>query len=146
MAELVQEGKVRHLGLSEVTAEELREAHAVHPIAALQSEWSLARREVEAVLPTCAELGVGVVPYSPQWRLLSSGRSATDEAVSAVARDRGVRRGQVALAWVQQQADVWGLPVAPIPGTTRAVHLEENVAALEIQLSTAELTTLGRGR
>lgn len=142
MAELVQEGKVLHLGLSGVTAEELQAAHHVHPIAALQSEWSLAHRKVEEVLPTCIELGVGVVPYSPQRRLLAAVSSPLDEAVTDVARRHAVSRGQVALAWVQQQAEVWGLTVVPIPGTTRVAHLEENVAATLVLLSAAELKAL----
>ena len=154
MAELVAAGKVRHLGLSEVTADELRAAHAVHPIAALQSEWSPAVRRVEDVLPVCVELGIGVVPYCPQGAGLFSADPATAaarlaeiaperngvaEVVRDIARLRGVEPGQVALAWVQQQADVWGVAVVPIPGTTKLAHLDENVAALEIELDPVEL-------
>ncbi|GAA0537288.1 aryl-alcohol dehydrogenase-like predicted oxidoreductase [Saccharopolyspora erythraea NRRL 2338] len=157
MADLVAEGKVRHLGLSEVTAEELRAAHAVHPIAALQNEWSLCRREIEAVVPTCVELGVGVVPYCPHGRgLLLPGAkhqaqrlgeiaaelAALPAALREIADEHGVRPGQVALAWVQQRAVEWGLPVVPIPGTTRQRHLEENIAAVGIVLSAEQLARL----
>lgn len=143
MAELVAAGKARHLGLSNVTAEELRAAHAVHPITALQPAWSLSSREVEEAVPVCAELGVAVVPYSPQGAGLFVGDPAPGhEAVWEVAGRRGVTSGQVALAWVQQRAQVWGLPVVPIPGTTRLRHLEENVAALDIVLTADELAEL----
>jgi aryl-alcohol dehydrogenase-like predicted oxidoreductase len=159
MAGLVAAGKVRHLGLSEVTAEELRAAHAVHPIAALQSRWSLIGRAVEEVVPVCAELGVGLVPYGPQGaglfaidRVTAEARIAEDAphlaglagAVHDVATARGVTSGQVALAWVQQRADVWNVPVVPIPGTTRVRHLEANVAALDLRLDAAELDRLDR--
>ena len=138
MAELVAQGKVRHLGLSEVTADELRRAHAVHPIAAVQSEWSLWSRDVEeAVVPAAAELGVAFVPYSPLGRGFLTGavtsvdglpaddfrrdqpRFAADRAqanarllapVTEAAEAHGATPGQIALAWVQQRADVWGLP------------------------------------
>ncbi|TDC85984.1 aldo/keto reductase [Micromonospora sp. KC606] len=154
MAELVKAGKVRHLGLSNVTGEDLRAAHAVHPIAALQSEWSLVGRAIEAAVPVCRELGVGVVPYCPQG---AGGLSlepvprpphiaGVSPTLGGVVRDiagrHGVRPGQVALAWVHQQAEVWGVSVAPIPGTTRVVHLEENVAAAELTLDAEELTRL----
>ena len=154
MAELVAAGKVRHLGLSNVTADDVRAAQAVHPIAALQSEWSIVNRDVEAILPVCVELGVGVVPYCPQ----GAGRLArADERTSSkpgaadpdyvtvlrrVAHGHSVRPGQVALAWVQQRADVWGLPVTPIPGTTRVDHLEENVAALDVILTAEDLARI----
>jgi aryl-alcohol dehydrogenase-like predicted oxidoreductase len=160
MAELVAAGKVRHLGLSEVTADELRAAHAVHPIAALQSEWSLAIRRVEEVVPVCAELGVGLVPFCPQGAGLFNADLDTATAritkdapeyaalpavVEDIARRRGVTTGQVALAWVQQRADVWKVPVSSIPGTTRLRHLEENVAALDVRLDEEELARLDRG-
>ena len=143
MAELVKAGKVGHLGLSNVTADELRAGHAAHPIAALQPEWSLVNREVEAMVPVCAELGVTVVHYSPQ----GAGRLAGDPlpghgAVWELARRRGVRPGQVALAWVQHREQVWGLPVVPIPGTTNVTHLEENVAAADLVLDDEELAQL----
>jgi len=144
MAELVTAGMVGNLGLSNVSAAELRAGHAVHPIAAVQPAWSLVSREVEAELvPACVELGVAVVPYSPQ----GAGKLAGDpvpgyEAVWEVARRRGVRSGQVALAWAQQRAEVWGLPVIPIPGTTLVAHLEENVAALDLVLDVDELAAL----
>jgi aryl-alcohol dehydrogenase-like predicted oxidoreductase len=165
MAELVTEGKARHLGLSEVTAEELRTAHAVHPIAALQSAWSLVSRRVEAVVPACAELGVGVVPYGPQGAGLLAADLATDAWIAAadprvaadarrltglpglvrdIAKAHGATPGQIALAWVQQRAQAWGVAVVPIPGTRRVRYLEENVAALDVRLDAEELDRLDR--
>ncbi|MET7455470.1 aldo/keto reductase [Streptomyces sp. NPDC005574] len=171
MAELVREGKVKHLGLSEVTADELRAAHAVHPIAALQSEWSLFSRDIEAyVVPAARELGVTLVPYSPLGRGFLTG-SFTDadqdlgaddfrrqqprftgdnaaanaallEPVRAVAEAHGASAGQTALAWVQQRASVHGLPVIPIPGTRKPGRVEENTAATRIELSEDELSLL----
>ncbi|WP_328925505.1 aldo/keto reductase [Streptomyces sp. NBC_00190] len=171
MAELVREGKVRHLGLSEVTGAELREAHAVHPIAALQSEWSLFSRDVErSAVGAAAELGVAFVPYSPLGRGFLTGafadasvelsqddfrrhqpRFSGDNAqanaallapVRAIAEARGASPAQIALAWVQQRARVHGLTVVPIPGTRKAVRVRENVAAARITLSDAELALL----
>jgi aryl-alcohol dehydrogenase-like predicted oxidoreductase len=156
MAELVAAGKVRFLGLSEVTADELRAAHGVHPIAALQSRWSLASRRVEPIVAVCAQLGVGFVPYGPLGAglftadLADSARITEDApqlaglpgAVHDIVARRGVTPGQVALAWLQQRADVWGVPVVPIPGTTRLRHLEENVAALDVRLDADELDQL----
>ncbi|MER6217144.1 aldo/keto reductase [Streptomyces sp. NPDC001674] len=171
MAELVQEGKVRHLGLSEVTGAELREAHAVHSIAALQSEWSLFSRDVErTAVPAAAELGVAFVPYSPLGRGFLTGAFAdaaaelpagdfrrsqprfTGENAKAnaallaplreIAAARGVTAAQVALAWVQQRASVHGLTVVPIPGTRKPGRLAENTAATRITLTAAELALL----
>lgn len=170
MAELVAEGKVRHLGLSEVTAEELRRAHAVHPISAVQSEWSLWSRDVEdAVVPEAARLGVAFVPYSPLGRGFLTGTltaptdlSADDfrrrqprfsdgrfeantrllEPVTRIARAHGATAGQVALAWVHHRADVWGLPVVPIPGTRKVRRLDENAAAADLSLGADELAEL----
>ncbi|QSB15931.1 aldo/keto reductase [Natronosporangium hydrolyticum] len=156
MAELVTAGKVRHLGLSNVAEDDIRAAHRVHPIAAVQAEWSLVGRSVEEVVPTCRALGIGVVAYCPQGAgglnldrpppprpPHIAGASATlAEVVRAVAEDRRVSPGQVALAWVQQRAEVWELPVVPIPGTSRTAHLEQNVAAVDLRLDPAELTAL----
>jgi aryl-alcohol dehydrogenase-like predicted oxidoreductase len=169
MAELVAEGKVRYLGLSEVTGDELREAHAVHPIAALQSEWSLFSRDVErTAVPAAAELGVAFVPYSPLGRgfltgayaakELSSGdfrqfqprftgdnakaNAALLEPVRRIAAAHGATPGQIALAWVQQQAKVRGLAVVPIPGTRKRSRVLENTAATRITLSDEELALL----
>lgn len=170
MAELVAEGKVRYLGLCEVTGEQLRRAHAVHPIAAVQSEWSLFSREVEQdLVATAAQLSVAMVPYSPLGRgLLTGGFTSTDQLASddfrrhmprfvgangrhnanlvtplrAIAAERGVRPAQVALAWVQQRAAVHGLPVVPIPGTRNPHRLRENVAAASLVLTSAELAEL----
>ncbi|WP_030291425.1 aldo/keto reductase [Streptomyces katrae] len=170
MAELVQEGKVRHLGLSEVTGAELREAYAVHPIAALQSEWSLFSRDVErSAVGAAAELGVAFVPYSPLGRGFLTGAfadaaelSAGDfrasqprftgdnakanaallEPVRRIAQAHGATPGQIALAWVHQQAQVHGLTVVPIPGTRKPGRLAENTAATRIILTPAELALL----
>ncbi|MGW2053930.1 aldo/keto reductase [Streptomyces sp. NPDC001840] len=171
MAELVTEGKVKYLGLSEVTSGELRAAHAVHPIAALQSEWSLFSRDIEAkVVPAAVELGVTLVPYSPLGRGFLTGafvnaeqelgaddfrrqqprftgdnaaaNAALLEPVRKIAAARGATPGQVALAWVQQRAAVYGLPVVPIPGTRRRSRVEENVAATRLVLSEDELRSL----
>ncbi|GKQ34222.1 aldo/keto reductase [Streptomyces sp. A012304] len=171
MAELVREGKVKHLGLSEVTAAELRAAQAVHPIAAVQSEWSLFSRDIEdQVVPACRELGVTLVPYSPLGRGFLTG-SFTDadrdltaddfrrqqprftgenaaanaallDPVRRVARAHDVSPAQIALAWVQQQARVHDLPVVPIPGTRRPGRVEENVAAVAVELTREELSLL----
>ncbi|MEV4226618.1 aldo/keto reductase [Streptomyces bobili] len=171
MAELVREGKVKHLGLSEVTAGELRAAQGVHPIAAVQSEWSLFSRDIEdRVVPAARELGVALVPYSPLGRGFLTGafadadkdltaddfrrqqprftgenaaaNAALLEPVRAVARAHDATPAQIALAWVQQQAGVHGLPVIPIPGTRKAGRVEENVRATAVELSADELALL----
>ncbi|MEU1901653.1 aldo/keto reductase [Nocardiopsis dassonvillei] len=170
MAELVAQGKVRHLGLSEVSADELRAAHAVHPIAAVQTEWSLWSRDVEeSVVGECARLGVGFVPYSPLGRGFLTGALPPVEELSAddfrrgkprfsgenavrnqdllaivrrVAEAHGATPGQVALAWVHAQAERWGLPVVPIPGTKRRERLEENVGGADLVLSPEDLAEL----
>jgi aryl-alcohol dehydrogenase-like predicted oxidoreductase len=162
MAELVQAGKVRHIGLSEASAETIRRAHAVHPIAAVQTEYSLWTRDVEQeILPTLQELGIALVAYSPLGRGFLSGRfSSTEELddgdyrrhgprftgenlqqnlhlaerVRELATERGITPGQLALAWVLSR---WQ-HVVPIPGTKRVSYLEENLAAADVQLSEAE--------
>ncbi|MEU5119272.1 aldo/keto reductase [Streptomyces asoensis] len=170
MAELVREGKVRHLGLCEVTGPELRAAHAVHPITALQSEWSLFSRDVEtSAVPAAAELGVAFVAYSPLGRGLltgafpGSGELSPDDArltmprftgeqgranralverVRAVAADHAATPAQVALAWLHRQSLVHRLTVVPIPGSRRAARLRENAAAAALTLSEAGLRAL----
>lgn len=168
MAELVKDGKVRYLGLSEVSGELLRRAHAVHPVAAVQSEYSLWTREVEEVTPVMAELGIGLVPYAPLGRGFLTGavQTATLEAkdfrarnprftgdagqqnqaiadtVRAVADRLGVLPAQVALAWVSAQSERLGVPVVPIPGTRHASRLDENVAALDVVLDDDALAEL----
>ncbi|MGP4088335.1 aldo/keto reductase [Streptomyces sp. KR55] len=171
MAELVREGKVKHLGLSEVTGAELRAAQAVHPIAAVQSEWSLFSRDIEAgVVPTARELGVALVPYSPLGRGFLTGSftsaekdlTADDfrrqmprftgdnatanasllEPIRKVAASHGATLGQIALAWAQQQSTVHNLPVIPIPGTRKPTRVEENTAATRIVLSEEDMTLL----
>ena len=169
MAELVQAGKVRHLGLSEVNGELLRRAHAVHPITAVQSEYSLWTRNPETeVLDALRELGVGLVCYSPLGRGFLTGtlkpdsfgdkdfrshnpRFADDagqanqaiaDAVAQVAERKGIAPAQVALAWVHGQAARLGIGIAPIPGTKRVKWLEQNVAAVDITLEADELAVL----
>jgi aryl-alcohol dehydrogenase-like predicted oxidoreductase len=168
MAELVAEGKVRYLGLSEIDGDFLRRAHAVHPITAVQSEYSLWTRDVETVTPVMAELGVGLVPYSPLGRGFLTGTvdlTALDdkdfrgrnprftgvagqanqvivEAVRSVADRSGVTPSQVALAWVYAQSERLGVPVVPIPGTKRVKWLEQNVAALDVELTAYDLAEL----
>ncbi|MBD0707999.1 MULTISPECIES: aldo/keto reductase [unclassified Streptomyces] len=171
MAELVKEGKVRYLGLSEVTGAELHEAHAVHPITALQSEWSLFSRDVErSAVGAAAELGVTFVPYSPLGRGFLTGSfadAAKDLAgndfrrhqprfsgenaernaallapVREIAAAHGATPAQIALAWVQQRSAVHGLTVVPIPGTRKRSRLLENAAATRITLTDAELAAL----
>jgi aryl-alcohol dehydrogenase-like predicted oxidoreductase len=169
MAELVTEGKVRYLGLSEVDDELLRRAYAVHPITAVQSEYSLWTRDLEtSVLGAMRELGVGLVPYSPLGRGFLTGtvdlaalddkdfrrrnprfrgqasehNQAIAETVRKVADAKGVPPAQVALAWVYAQEERLGVPLAPIPGTKRIKWLEQNVAALDVTLTADELATL----
>ena len=166
MAELIAAGKVRYLGLSEAAAGTIRRAHAVHPITALQSEYSLWTRDVEhEILPTVRELGIGFVAYSPLGRGFLTGAFQTDEGLSdddfrrqhprfagenlarnrrlveglsALARQMGVTAAQVALAWVLERGD----DIVPIPGTKRRKYLEQNVAALDIRLDDAARATL----
>jgi aryl-alcohol dehydrogenase-like predicted oxidoreductase len=167
MAQLVRAGKVRYLGLSEASPATIRRAHKVHPITALQSEYSLWERHVEKeILPTVRELGIGFVPYSPLGRGFLTGAinqksdlSATDsrqqryprfapeafdknqvlvERVKAIAARRGVKAGQLALAWILAQ----GEDLVPIPGTKRIKYLEENVAAVDIELTRGEVAEL----
>jgi aryl-alcohol dehydrogenase-like predicted oxidoreductase len=166
MAELVEEGKVRHLGLSEASPDTIRRANEVHPITALQTEYSLWSRDPEVdVLPTVRELGIGFVAYSPLGRGFLSGRfrspddlPADDfrrnhprfqgenfqrnlelvERVREIAEEKGVTPGQLALAWVLAQ----GKDIVPIPGTKRREYLEENVAATEIQLTPEDLARI----
>ncbi|WP_413799060.1 aldo/keto reductase [Streptomyces iranensis] len=171
MAELVAEGKVKHLGLSEVTANELRAAHAVHPIAAVQSEWSLFSRDIEeSVVGAARELGVALVPYSPLGRGFLTGsfvqaeqelgeddfrrhqprftgdnaaaNAALLEPLRKIAEARGATLAQIALAWVQQQAQVHRLAVVPIPGTRTRARIEQNTGATRIELSADELAAL----
>jgi len=166
MGELVAEGKVRFLGLSEAAPDTIRRAHAVHPISALQTEYSLWERAPEAeILPTVRELGIGFVPYSPLGRGFLTGRYRSLEgladddfrrsvprfgerhlddnlrivgAVEAMAEDKGASAAQVALAWVHAQ----GEDIVPIPGTTTRRHLESNVAALDLQLTVNDVERL----
>jgi aryl-alcohol dehydrogenase-like predicted oxidoreductase len=164
LQELVQAGKVRYLGLSEPGPQTLRRAHAVHPIAAIQNEWSLFTRDIEAdAVPLARELGIGIVPYSPLGRGWLSGRVRTRDDVSgthrthprfaddafdanraladtvaAVAAEIGAAPGQVALAWVLSRGD----DVVPIPGTRHVEYLRENVGAAGVELSAEQLAGL----
>ena len=166
MAELVAAGKVRHLGLSEASVDTLRRASAVHPIAALQTEYSIWSRDIEAeILPTCRELGIGLVPYSPLGRGFLTGTISSrddlaegdfrraqprfsDEAlaeekaalavVERIAEAHGARPGQVALAWVLSRGD----DVVPIPGTKRVAYVEQNAAAASLELTADDLAQL----
>jgi len=166
MAELVAEGKVRNLGLSEASVDTIRRAAAVHPIAALQSEWSLWSRDIEdEIVPACRELGIGIVPFSPLGRGFLTGRitSATEfgeqdmrrsmprfgddafdanltsvEVVRSIADAHGARPGQVALSWLLAK----GTDVVPIPGTKRITYLEENLGAVAVSLSSDDIARL----
>jgi len=166
MAELVQQGKVLHIGLSEAAPETIRRAHAVHPITAVQTEYSLWTRDPESeIIPTCRELGIGFVPYSPLGRGFLSGRFKSPEEldesdfrrhgprftgqnleanlklaakVEQIAADKGIAPAQLALAWVLAQ----GEDIVPIPGTKRRTYLEQNAAAADIELSDDDLARI----
>ncbi len=163
LSQLVKEGKIDRIGLCEVSAETLRRAHAVHPVTAVQTEYSLWTREVEAeILPTCRELGIGFVPYSPLGRGFLTGRfqdgtgfedgdfraglprfqaeaAAANrriaELVNGIAARKGCSAAQLSLAWLLAQGD----DIVPIPGTKRIAYLRDNAGSVEVQLSVAEL-------
>jgi aryl-alcohol dehydrogenase-like predicted oxidoreductase len=166
MAELVRQGKILHIGLSEAAPETIRRAHAVHPITAVQTEYSMWTRDPEAeVLPTCRELGIGFVPYSPLGRGFLSGRFTKPEdldegdfrrkgprftgenlesnlqlaaKVREIAEQKGITPAQLAIAWVLAQGD----DLVPIPGTKRRSYLEQNAAAVEVELSEEDLARI----
>ncbi|MFJ4716391.1 aldo/keto reductase [Streptomyces sp. NPDC088785] len=166
LAELVAQGKVRHIGLSEASAETIRRAHAVHPITAVQTEYSLWSRDPEAeILPTCRELGIGFVPYSPLGRGFLAGRFSSPEEldegdfrrtgprftgdnlranlrlagkVKEIAAEKEVTPAQLAIAWVLAQ----GEHLVPIPGTKRRTYLEQNVGALDVELTADDLARI----
>jgi aryl-alcohol dehydrogenase-like predicted oxidoreductase len=166
LGEAVKAGKIRYTGISEANPEQIRAAHAAHPLSALQSEWSLWTRYIEPeILPVARELGIGVVPYSPLGRgfltgaiTSKAGLGAGDarlmmdrfddgnfeknlaivEAVKALAEEKGVKAGQIALAWVLAQ----GNDVVPIPGTKRRTYLAENIAAASIELTAEDLASI----
>ena len=168
VADLIGEGKVRHIGLSEAGAGTLRKAAAVHPIAALQSEYSLWERDVEEeILPTCRELGIGFVPYSPLGRGFLTGQitspddlpegdyrrndprysaenfarnMAAVDVVKQIAARHHVSAAQIALAWLLAQGD----DIVPIPGSKRRVTLEDSMAAVDVTLSKEDLADLDR--
>jgi aryl-alcohol dehydrogenase-like predicted oxidoreductase len=166
MAELVQQGKVRYLGLSEAAPQTIRRAHQVHPISALQSEYSLWSRDPEgSILPTLRELKIGFVPYSPLGRGFLSGKISSPndfapddfrrtqprftgenfyqnlklvDRIKEIAQNKGITPGQLALAWLLAQ----GEDIVPIPGTKRPAYLEENIAAVDIVLTPAEMAQI----
>ncbi|KAG2277170.1 hypothetical protein Bca52824_059725 [Brassica carinata] len=158
MKKLVEEGKIKYIGLSEASASTIRRAHAVHPITAVQIEWSLWSRDVEEnITPTCRELGIGIVAYSPLGRgFFASGPKLLDnlghqndfrkanqnkilfENVCAMSEKKGCIPGQLALAWVHHQGD----DVCPIPGTTKIDNLNQNIGALSVKLTPEEMTEL----
>ncbi|KAL8048660.1 hypothetical protein ABFX02_07G081200 [Erythranthe guttata] len=166
LKKLVEEGKIKYIGLSEASASTIRRAHSVHPITAVQLEWSLWSRDVEAeIIPTCRELGIGIVAYSPLGRgFFSSGPKLVEtlsqgdfrkylprfqpenlehnkklfERVSDMANEKGCTPSQIALAWLHQQ----GNDVCPIPGTTKIDNLNENIGALSVKLTPEEMAKL----
>jgi aryl-alcohol dehydrogenase-like predicted oxidoreductase len=148
MAGLVAAGKIRAVGLSNVTVDDVRRAHAVHPVLAVQEEWSLASRDVEAMLPTLAELGVTLIAHSPTGHgvLHRSTGTPLGAALADVARTHGATPGQVALAWVHQQGQRRDQPVVPLPGTTSVAHLQVNLVAADLRLADDELARLEAAR
>ncbi|CAM6110203.1 unnamed protein product [Calypogeia fissa] len=166
LKKLVEEGKIKYIGLSESGPETIRRAHAVHPITAVQLEWSLWERDIEdEIVPLCRELGIGIVPYSPLGRGFFSGKASVQaldsqdtrtrnypkfagenleknrvlfERVAALAKKHECSPGQLALAWVCSQGDD-SLGVVPIPGTTKAANLDQNLDSLKVKLGPAEL-------
>lgn len=170
MSELVEQGKVRFLGLSEAAPETIRRAHKVHPISALQTEYSLWSREPEdEILPTLRELGIGFVPYSPLGRGFLTGKYKSIEdfpegdcrrnaprfqgenfaknlklvsRLQQMADQRGYTASQLALAWVLAQGEIFGIGIAPIPGTTKLQNLQENLGAADIELSADDLALI----
>uniref|UniRef100_A0A0D6R8H8 NADP-dependent oxidoreductase domain-containing protein n=1 Tax=Araucaria cunninghamii TaxID=56994 RepID=A0A0D6R8H8_ARACU len=162
LKKLVEEGKIKYIGLSEASVDTIRRAHAVHPITAVQLEWSLWTRDIEEdIVPVCRELGIGIVPYSPLGRGFFSGKAIVESLpensslvnhprfkaesleknkvfytrIADLAKKHGCTPGQLALAWVLHQGD----DVVPIPGTTKAKNLDENIGSLNIKLSQVDL-------
>jgi aryl-alcohol dehydrogenase-like predicted oxidoreductase len=166
MAELVQGGAVKHIGLSEASPEVIRRAHAVHPIACVQQEWSLYTRDLEEdIVPVCRELGIGIVAYSPLGRGFLSddmvapandarqmfprltgdafeANKALRAKVEAMAKEKGCHTAQLALAWLWKQGERLGVDVVPIPGTTKIRNVQSNCSAVDVPVSNAELAEL----
>ena len=166
MAELVAEGAVKHIGLSEASPETIRRAHDVHPIACVQQEWSLYTRDLEAdIVPVCRQLGIGIVPYSPLGRGFLSDDMVSPAGdsrqlfprlngdafeankvlrgkVEAMARDKGCHTAQLALGWLWRQGEALGVQVVPIPGTTKIPNVQSNCRATEVRITDAELAQL----
>jgi aryl-alcohol dehydrogenase-like predicted oxidoreductase len=150
MMGLVEQGKVRLLGLSNVTADDLRRANSEHPIAALQEQWSVVERDIEhELLPTAAALGTTIVAHSPNRNGMLHDEAGTPGPVGSTLRSvshrHGVTPGQVALAWAHHRQGVHSTPVVPLPGTTRVDHLRENVASIDVRLSEDDLARLDSG-
>ncbi|RYR02405.1 hypothetical protein Ahy_B06g081201 isoform B [Arachis hypogaea] len=166
LKKLVEEGKIRYIGLSEASANTIRRAHAVHPITALQLEWSLWTREIEQdIVPLCRELGIGIVPYSPLGRGFFGGKGVIESIpadsflaiqprlqgenfdknkmvyskIENLAEKHGCKSSQLALAWINHQGD----DVVPIPGTTKTKNLDINLGSLEVKLSRDDLNKIG---
>ncbi|KAI7757518.1 hypothetical protein M8C21_015222 [Ambrosia artemisiifolia] len=141
LKKMVEEGKIKYIGLSEANADTIRRAHAVHPITALQMEYSLWTREIEdELIPLCRELGIGIVPYGPQLNPRFTGENLTKnkilyDRVEAMAEKHGCSTAQLALAWVLHQ----GNDVVPIPGTTKIKNLEENIGSINVKLTKEEV-------
>lgn len=162
LKKLVEEGKIKYIGLSEASVDTIRRAHAVHPITAVQLEWSLWTRDIEeSIVPVCRELGIGIVPYSPLGRGFFSGKAVVESLpensslvshprfkgenleknkifythIANLAKKHGCTPGQLALAWLLHQGD----DVVPIPGTTKAKNLDENIGSLNVELSQQDL-------
>ena len=166
MAELVEEGAVRHIGLSEAAPDIIRRAHAIHPIACVQQEWSLYTRDLEEdIVPVCRELGIGIVPYSPLGRGFLSddmvapandarqhfprlsgaafeANAALRAQVEVMAEAKGCHTAQLALAWLWAQGQRLGVDVVPIPGTTKIRNLESNCRSVDIAIADTELAEL----
>ena len=166
MADLVQEGSVRHIGLSEASPEVIRRAHAVHPITCVQQEWSLYTRDLEEdIVPVCKELGIGIVPYSPLGRGFLSddmvapandarqlfprlagdafeANKALRARVEAMAEAKGCHTAQLSLAWLWAQGEKLGVDVVPIPGTTKIRNVQSNCDAVNVSISDSELEEL----
>ncbi|GAB3303396.1 aldo/keto reductase [Epidermidibacterium keratini] len=141
MAQLRKVGKIRFLGLSNVTAEDVRRAHAVHPISAVQQPWSLADRAVESMLPLLSELGIALVAHSPM-NHGDLGETGGGVAVNRAAERAGISTAQLSLAWVQQRARSMEQQVVTLPGTTRVSHLRDNIAVGERELDDLSMAEL----
>jgi len=144
MADLHRAGKIRGLGLSNITIDEVRRAHAVHPIAAVQQQWSLAQRDAESFIPTLVELGIALVAHSPlgHGSLTAVERTPLILALEEIAAAMNATPSQIALAWVHQRGRQSGAIVIPLPGTTSIAHLRSNIAAAQLTINSDDLRRL----